>query len=210
MKWGSVKEIALVEVDLRSDNTDQGHLDGRVPIHHHCNPLCSAVTSCQLVLSCNSNLFIEPCSEARAVRRTMANNKGDLALSCVSDQVQVLSAPRDDFKHSEEDSGGESESEWETEEEEEEDEEGHSSDSGLGSQGSGHCPRLSRECKRASRHLDRGPYDPTPLADFTGVELEVGERCREWVTRITDPASRVSIILHWHCFFVIYADNVVF
>jgi len=185
-----VNEIALVEVDLRSDNTDQGQLGSRVPVHHHCNPLCSAVTSCQLVLSCNSNLFIEPCSEARAVRRTMAN-KGDLALSRVSDQVQVLSAPRDDFKHSEEDSGGESESEWETEEEEEEDEEGHSSDSGLGSQGSGYCPRLGRECKRASRHLDRGPYDPTPLADFTSVELEVGERCREWVTRITDPASRV-------------------
>ena len=143
------------------------------------------------------------------MRRTMAN-KGDLALSRLSDQVQVLSAPRDDFKHSEEDSGGESESEWETEEEEEEDEEGHSSDSGLGSQGSGHCPRLSRECKRSSRHLDRGPYDRTPLADFTGVELEVGERCREWVTRITDPASRVSIILHWHCVYVIYTDNAVF
>ena len=205
-----MNEIALVEVDLRSDNTDQGQLDGRVPVHHHCNPLCSAVTSCQLVLSCNSNLFIEACSEARAVRRTMAN-KGDLVLSRVSDQVQVLSAPRDDFKHSEEDSGGESESEWETEEEgEEEEEEGHSSDSGLGSQGSGYCPRLGRECKRASRHLDRGPHDPTPLADFTSVELEVGERCREWVTRIIDPASRVSIILHCHCFYVIYADNAVF
>ena len=121
MKWAIVNEIALVEVDLRSNNTDQDHLGSRVPVHHHCNPLCSAVTSCQLILSCNDNLFIEPCSEARAVRRTMAN-KGDLDLSRVSDQVQVLNAPRD-FKHSEEDSGGESESEWETEEEEEEDEE---------------------------------------------------------------------------------------
>merc|ERR1719278_1051262 len=95
--------------------------------------------------------------------------KGELIPPCEPTQIQILSMPKD------EDSGAESQS----------------SDSGLGSQGSGHCPRQSRECKGAARVLDRGPYDPTPLASFTSVEVEVGQRCRDWVTKITDPASRV-------------------
>jgi len=108
----------------------------------------------------------------------------------------VLSLPK--LAAEDEDSGAESESEWESEEseeeEDEEEEEGQSSDSGLGSQGSGHCPRQSRECNKwtgARDYLERGPYDPTPLACFSTIELEVRQRCREWVTRITDPASRV-------------------
>ena len=46
----------------------------------------------------------------------------------------------------------------------------------------------------AREQLDRGPYDPTPLACFNSVEMEVGQRCRDWVTKITDPASRVRFI----------------
>jgi len=121
----------------------------------------------------------------------MAKNV-ELIPPCEPTHLHILSMPKD----KDDDSGEESESEWETEEdeEEEEEEEGQSSDSGLGSQGSGHCPRgQSREYMKGSarEQLDRGPYDPTPLACFNSVEMEVGQRCRDWVTKITDPASRV-------------------
>ena len=181
-----------VEVDQRPNKQLQLGVElscGVILVH---NPRCSVITSCTLLLFCTTDLAIDTGSEARAVRRTMAK-KGELIPPCEPTQIQILSMPKDNGK--DDDSGAESESEWETEEdEEEEEEEGQSSDSGLGSQGSGHCPRQSRECKGAARVLDRGPYDPTPLASFTSVEVEVGQRCRDWVTKITDPASRVSFI----------------
>ena len=181
--------LDLVEVDLRPDKQLQlgGELSCGVLLVHH-NPRCSAITSCPLLLCCSTTLVIDTGSEARAVRRTMATKE-----EMIPTHLQILSMPKDNCK--DDDSGEESESEWESEEdEEEEEEEGQSSDSGLGSQGSGHCPRQSRECKGVARELDRGPYDATPLACFTSVEVEVGQRCRDWVTKITDPASRVSFI----------------
>ena len=193
--------LDLVEVDQRPDKQvllgDQLSC-GVILVH---NLRCSAITSCTLLLCSTSDLVIDTGSEARAVRRTMAK-QGELIPPCEPSHLQILSMPKDNYKDG--DSGEESESEWETEEseeeEEEEEEEGQSSDSGLGSQGSGHCPRQSRDCKvGAARVLDRGPYDPTPLASFTSVELEVGQRCRDWVTKITDPASRVSFIFILEC-----------
>ena len=189
LKWATVGELLdfVDSVELRPDKQFQFTYGLILP---HCSIRCSAITSCPLLLSSTTALIIETRSEGRAVRRSMAK-KEELVPPSVPTQVQVLSMPK---AAEDEDSGAESESEWESEEdEEEEEEEGQSSDSGLGSQGSGHSPRQSRECKWGGRdYLDRGPYDPTPLDCFSSVELEVGQRCREWVTKITDPASRVS------------------
>ena len=193
----------LPEENLRPDNPRSLCQLSCGVLVRHCSKRCSAVTNCPLLLCSTTVLPTDIGSEAQAVRRIMAK-KGELIPPRIPAQLQILSMPSDDCKQvgEEEDSGAESESEWETEEEEEEEEEeeGQSSDSGLGSQGSGHCPRQSRDCKvGAARVLDRGPYDPTPLASFTSVELEVGQRCRDWVTKITDPASRVSFIFILEC-----------
>ena len=186
----------LPEENLRPDNPRSLCQLSCGVLVRHCSKRCSAVTNCPLLLFSTTALPSDIGSEAQAVRRIMAK-KGELMPPRIPAQLQILSMPSDNCKQvgEEEDSGAESESEWETEEEEEEEEEeGQSSDSGLGSQGSGHCPRQSRESKLSSKDLDRSPYDPSPLASFTSVEVEVGQRCREWVTKITDPASRVRLL----------------
>ena len=195
--------LDLVEVDLTPDKQLQlgCKLGCGVLVRHPPNPRCSSITSYPLLLCCPTALVIDTGSEGRAARRTTMAKKGQLIPPSVPTNLKVLSMPKDNCKEApeEDDSGAESESEWESEESEEEEgeEEGQSSDSGLGSQGSGHCPRQRvQDCKQrsAGREFDRGPYDPTPLACFTTLELEVGQRCRDWVTKITDPASRVSFI----------------